>query len=128
MFEHALVQPTQAITSTVPTASQGVKGSPSSAMPMTMVDSGPIMPTCAAMLAPTRSTPNITSSTGTAVHSVALSSDSHSTGGATWAAASGLTSRNCAMQQALATVEARPTRRRLPMRCTSSPLKNRYSA
>ena len=32
------------------------------------------------------------------------------------------------MQHRLATTEARPTSRRLPMRATNSPLKNRYSA
>ena len=44
-----------------------------------------------------RSMAIITISTGAKVHSVALSSDSHSTSGATIAADSGLSSTNCAM-------------------------------
>ena len=41
------------------------------------------MPVCAATVAPTRSMAIITISTGAKVHSVALSTDSHSTCGAT---------------------------------------------
>ena len=91
-------------------------------MPMAMVDSGPIMPTCEASEGPRRSTAIITSSTGTAVHSVALSTDSQITSGATCAATSGLTSRNCAMQHTQANAVASPTSRSEPRRCTNSPL------
>ena len=51
--------------------------------PIRMVDSGPIMPVCAATPAPMRSIAIITISTGAKVHSVALSTDSQITSGAT---------------------------------------------
>ncbi|EER58950.1 hypothetical protein AcdelDRAFT_3474 [Acidovorax delafieldii 2AN] len=87
-----------------------------------MVDSGPTMPVCAAMPAPMRSIAIITMSTGTAVHRVALSTDSQTTSGATAAALRGRTSTNCSRQHRHATVVARPTSRSEPMRCTISPL------
>ena len=89
----------------------GVSGSSRTTKPMAMVDSGPIMPTRRQAGADALH-PIITSSTGSAVHRVELSSDSHSTGSATRAACHGLTSRKCAMQHRLATTEARPTSRR----------------
>ena len=52
-------------------------------MPIRIVDSGPIMPVCAATAAPTRSIAIITISTGAKVHSVALSTESQITCGAT---------------------------------------------
>ena len=67
-----------------------------------MVDKGPIMPVWADRLAPMRSIAIITISTGAAVQTVAFSSDSQITSGATTAALHG--------------------------RSTSSPLKTRYTA
>ena len=88
-----------------------------------MVLNGPIMPVCEAMAAPMRSMAIITISTGAKVHSVAFSSDSHSTGGATCSApSSGRSSRNCAMHSTQATLVASPVRRSAPRRLTSSPL------
>ncbi|MNV95406.1 hypothetical protein D3C71_1902950 [compost metagenome] len=67
----------------------------------------------------------MTSSTGNAVHTVALSTDSQMTGIATCAAASGRTSRNCTMQNRQAKLVASPTRRSAPMRCTNCALYTR---
>ena len=89
---------------------------------MRMVDSGPTMPVWAAMPAPMRSMAIITMSTGAAVHSVALSTDSQITSGATTAALRGRSSTNCSRQHRQATVVARPTSRSEPMRLTISPL------
>ena len=72
-----------AITSTVPAAIHAVNGSPRITTPIRMVDIGPTMPVCAAIAAPMRSMAIITISTGTAVHRVALSTDSQITSGAT---------------------------------------------
>ncbi len=87
-----------------------------------MVESGPIMPACAAAPAPMRSIAIITSSTGTAVQNTALSTDRPSTSGATSAAESGRNTTNWAMQHTHATVVARPTSRSEPTRRTISPL------
>src|SRR5271163_3742651 len=116
-----------ASTSKVPTATHAVKGSPSSAA-ISMVESGPIAPVCAVSVAPIRSIAIITMSTGAKVHSVAFSTESHKTCGATAIAASGRSSRNCAMQMMQATDVASPVRRNAPSRCTSSPLYERYTA
>ena len=65
----------------------------------------------------------ITISTGAKVHSVALSTDSQITCGATSVAAEiGRRIRNCAMQNTQATLVARPVRRSEPRRLTTSPL------
>ena len=109
-------------TSTVPATIQPVKGSPSSQTPIRMVDMGPTMPICAVRPAPMRSMAIITSSTGTAVQAVALSSESQITWGATCAADSGRSSPNCRMHSPQATLVASPTRRSEPRRRTSSPL------
>ncbi|MNF11579.1 hypothetical protein D3C80_2128200 [compost metagenome] len=74
------------------------------------------------MPAPMRSIAIITISTGTAVHSVALSTDSQITSGATSAALMGRSTTNCSRQHRQATVVAKPTRRSEPRRLTSSPL------
>ena len=111
-----------AITSTVPPATQGVNGSPRITTPIRMVDIGPTMPICAAAPAPMRSIAIITISTGAAVHSSALSTDSHTTSGATRAAASGRVRAKCNRHSTQATLVARPTSRSEPRRCTSSPL------
>ena len=87
-----------------------------------MVDSGPIMPVCAVSVAPMRSMAIITISTGAKVHSVALSSDNQITSGATSAAASGRSSRNCKRHSSEATDVAQPVSRSAPRRCTSLPL------
>ena len=112
-----------AITSTVPAPTQAVKGSPKISTPIKMVDIGPTMPACAAMLAPMRSIAIITISTGATVHSVALSNDSQITSGATACAAlSGRSSTNCRMHSTQATVLTSPTSRNAPRRLTISPL------
>ncbi len=88
-----------------------------------MVDSGPIMPVCAASVAPMRSIAIITISTGAKVHTVALSSDSQITSRRHRERAdSGRSSRNCTMHSTQATLVARPVRRSAPRRLTSSPL------
>ena len=88
-----------------------------------IVGTGPTMPVCAASAEPMRSMAIITSSTGTAVQAVALSSDSQITCGATASAvSSGRSTANCAMHSTQATDVASPTRRSEPMRCTISPL------
>ena len=70
-----------------------------------------------------RSIAIITDQTGSAVHSVALSTDSQITCGATCVAASiGRSSTNCAMHSTQATLVASPTSRSEPSRCTNSPL------
>ena len=66
---------------------------------MAMVDTGPIMPVCAATVAPMRSTAIIIASTGTKVHSTALSTDSQMTSGATAMADTGRRAKNCAMHR-----------------------------
>ena len=73
-----------------------------------MVDMGPTMPTWDAALAPMRSMAIITMSTGAAVHSKALSTDSHSTSGATRAADSGRSRANCSRHNTQATLVASP--------------------
>ena len=77
------------------------------------------------MLAPMRSIAIITSSTGMAVHSVALSSDSQITSGATAAALKGRSTTNCSRQHRHATDVASPTSRSEPRRLTISPLYTR---
>ena len=94
-------------------------------MPMRMVESGPIMPVCAATDAPTRSMAIITISTGANVHKVELRTESQMTCGATSSAESGRRTRNWAMQKRQATLVARPVRRSAPRRLTSSPLATR---
>src|ERR1019366_8523086 len=114
-----------ASTSTVPATIQPVNGSPRMMTLIRIVDSGPIMPVCAATDAPTRSIAIITMSTGAKVQSVALSTESQMTCGATASANIGLNTMNCAMQNRHATLVARPVRRKAPMRLTSSPLATR---
>ena len=63
-----------------------------------------------------RSIAIITISTGAKVHSVALSTDSQITSGATASAASGRSSKNCAMHSRQATLVASPVRRSAPRR------------
>ena len=109
-------------TSTVPAAIHAVNGSPRITTPIRIVDSGPIMPVCAAIVAPMRSIAIITISTGANVHATAFSTDSQITCGATCSAEIGLSSRNCTMHSTQATVVARPVRRSAPSRLTSSPL------
>ena len=109
-------------TSTVPAAISAVNGSPRITTPIRIVDSGPTMPVCAATAAPMRSIAIITISTGANVHSVAFSTESQTTSGATPIADSGRSSRNCAMQSRQATLLASPVRRSAPRRLTSSPL------
>ncbi|MCY1383655.1 hypothetical protein D9M69_718040 [compost metagenome] len=93
---------------------------------MMMVDIGPIMPVCAARPAPMRSIAIITITTGAKVHSVALSSESQITSGATAVAAlMGRSRTNCSRQRRHATLVARPTSRMEPRRLTSSPLYTR---
>ncbi len=70
-----------AITKAVPAATQAVKGSPKINTPIRMVDIGPIMPVWEAIAAPMRSIAIITAHTGSAVHNVALSTDSQITSG-----------------------------------------------
>jgi len=89
---------------------------------MTMVDIGPTMPVCAASPEPMRSIAIITMSTGAKVHSVALSTESQITSGATSAALMGRNNTNCTRHNTQATLVARPTSRSEPRRCTSSPL------
>jgi hypothetical protein len=90
---------------------------------MAIVAMGPTIPVCAVRAGPTRSMAIITSRTGTAVHSTAFNTDSHTTCGATSRATeTGRSTRNCAMQHRHATLVASPTRRSEPMRCTIWPL------
>ena len=97
--------------------------------PIKMVDMGPTMPACDAMLAPMRSIAIMTISTGATVHSVALSKDSQITSGATaHAALTGRSTPNCRTHSKQATVLASPTRRSAPRRLTISPLYTRYTA
>ena len=72
-----------------------------------------------------RSTARITSQTGSTVQAMALSSDSHSTGSGTSAADSGRIATNCSRQKPAATLEASPTSRSDPSRCTMRPLPTR---
>ena len=70
-----------------------------------------------------RSIAIITISTGAKVHSVAFSTDSQITSGATVVAAEiGRSTRNCTMHSTQATLVARPVSRIEPRRLTSSPL------
>ena len=98
-------------TSPVPAMIHELKGSFRISTPIAIVDSGPIMPVCAVSVAPMRSMAIITMMTGATVHTVAFSSDSHSTSGATTAAASGRRMRNCAMHSTAATLDASPVSR-----------------
>ena len=102
----------------MPATTHGVNGSPSSHTPNSTVLIGPTMPACADSVAPMRSMAIITISTGAKVHSVALSSDSHSTGSGTSAADGGRSTNNCTMHSTQATLVAAPVRRRAPRRCT----------
>jgi hypothetical protein len=111
------------MTSTVPAAIHAVNGSSSMTTPMRMVDRGPIMPVCAATAGPMRSMAIMTIRTGTAVHTVALSTESQMTSGASCIATlNGRVSTNCRMHSTHATVVASPTSRSDPRRLTNSPL------
>jgi hypothetical protein len=59
---------------------------------------------------------------GTTVHTVALTKDNQKTSGGTHKADMGRIHKNCKAQHTLATLEANPTKRMAPMRCTSCPL------
>ena len=61
----------------MPAATQGVNGSPRIRVPIRIVLTGPIIPVCAVVVAPTRSMAIMSMSTGATVHAVALTSDSH---------------------------------------------------
>ena len=97
---------TPAITSTVPATCQGPIGSPNSSRLSTMVETGPIMPTCAASVEPIRATAIITASTGSTVHSVPFTSDSAYTCHGSASASSGRSSTNCSRHSTQATLLA----------------------
>ena len=81
------------------------------------------MPTCAAKPAPKRSMASITSTTGTTVQAVALSTESHHTAPSSVASTDQERSTaNWAIQKRHATQLASPTSRSAPRRRTSSPL------
>ena len=62
---------------------------------------------------------------GTTVHKVALTRDSQKTSAGTHRAETGRIHKNCKAQHTLATLEAKPTKRMAPMRCTNWPLMTR---
>jgi autotransporter-associated beta strand protein len=78
-----VTQNTPLKTKTVPAMIHALKGSPNIHTPISKVDMGPIMPVCAVSPGPMRSMAIMTNSTGNAVQSTALSSDSHITGSGT---------------------------------------------
>ncbi|MNO06868.1 hypothetical protein D3C81_2288360 [compost metagenome] len=69
-----------------------------------MVDTGPSIPTWAASDEPIRLTASMIASTGSTVHTVALTSDSQYTGGGAWpSAVSGCNTAKCSTHNTQAT-------------------------